>query len=506
VTSAIALAPRPVARALDATPAVPIATATATAAPAAGKRSAVLVAPPKPKPPPAPGKAELKEMYPSLTWHKSQPNAEIPITQVPRGGVDLGSTHGKRLRVSEEQIGSAFDQMRQNQVLETAKVMQHNDLVQQKWDAAAAKASAKGKRLPPPPKLQPMPPLRPTTIASFKYKTSSNFFNRKDGVTKFVLVPPPGANAGNVDLSKATVKVASKEHSHGFFGSIAMGIKDGVKAVGKAFDKVAPYVQMAATALSFVPVVNVVAAPVAIGLAAYQGAKAIKNGDVVGAVANIGGAVAGGLGGIASLAAKAGATALEAGAKVGSTVAGLVSKGATAVGDFAKAVSSKSPSAWLAGAANLLGTAAGGLGGKADGLAGKLGDIAGGLQRGSQVAGAIEQGIKAKDPGAVLQGVGGAAGLLADAVAPLNGGAAGTIRDVGNVVGKAGGAVKQAEGIIDGIAHPKSVGGALGSVANAVDLGADVLGGIAPPIVKDIAGGVRAAGGIADAVLGAFGG
>jgi hypothetical protein len=132
--------------------------------------------------------------------------------------------------------------------------------------------------------------------------------------------------------------------------------------------------------------------------------------------------------------------------------------------------------------------------------------VAGGLKRGSQVAGAIEQGIQAKDPGAVLQGIGGAAGLIADTVAPLNGDAAGVIRDVGSAVGKAGGVVKKAEGIIGGIAHPKSVGGALGSVADAVDLGADVLGGIAPPIVKDIAGGVRAAGGIADAIIGAFGG
>src|SRR6185295_12254596 len=117
------------------------------------------------------------------------------------------------------------------------------------------------------------------------------FFNRKDGTTKFVLVPPPGANAGNVDLSQCTVKVASKEHSHGFFGSLAIDFKEGAKAVGKALDKAAPYIQMAATALSFVPGVNVVAAPIAAGLAAYQGYKAIKNHDVLGAVANIGGAI-----------------------------------------------------------------------------------------------------------------------------------------------------------------------------------------------------------------------
>ena len=444
MTSAIALAPRPVARALETVPAAPATTA-APAAPAA-TRPDVLVALPRPKPPPAPSKAELQQLYPSLTWHKGAPNAEIPIAQVPQGGVDLGSVHGKRLRVSEDQVLSAFDRMRQNQVLETAKAMQHNDVVQQKWDAAAARASARGGRPPPPPKLRPVPPpLRPTTIASFSYRISSSFFNRKDGTTKFRLVPPPGANAGNVDLSQCTVKVTSKRSSKGFFGSIAEGIKDGVKAVGKAFDKVAPYVQVAATALSFVPVVNVVAAPVAIGLAAYQGAKAIKNRDVLGAVANIGGAVAGGLGGVASLAAKAGATALEAGAKAGSTVAGLVSKGAAAVGNIARAVSSKSPSAWLAGAADLLGTAAGGLAGRADGLASKLGNVAGGLQRGAQVAGAIEQGVRAKAPGAVLQGVG-----------------------------------------------------------DAVDFGADILGGIAPPVVRDIAGGVRAAGGIAGAVLGAL--
>jgi len=473
VTSAIALAPRPAARAPG-----PL--------PAAAARPAVLTAPPRPKPPPAPSKAQLQQRYPSLRWKHDQPSAEIPAAQVPPGGVDLGSVHGKRLRATEPQIGAALERMKQRQLLETAKVLQHNDAH--------------------PNKPLPLPPLKPAVIASYDYKTSSAFFNRKEGSTKFVLVPPPGATAGNVDLSQCTVKVASDEHSLGFFGSLAKDFEQGAKAVGKAFDKVAPYVQMAATALSFVPGVNVIAAPVAAGLAAYQGYKAIKNHDVLGAIANIGGAVAGGLGGLASLAANAGATALEAGAKAGETIAGLVSKGAGAVGDFARAVQSKSPSAWLAGAADLLGTAADGLAGHADGIASKLQDVAGGLKRGSQVAGAIEQGVRARDPGAVLQGVAGAAGLLADAVNPLDGGAAGTIRDIGEKVGQAGGVVKKAEGIIDRVAHPKSAGGALGAVADGLDLGADVLGNIAPPIVRDAAGGLRAAGGVVDAVLGAFGG
>jgi len=158
----VALAARPRARAPEAASAVAVAVAVPAAA-----RPAVLVAPPPPRPPPPPSKAELRQLYPLVAWDREQPKGDIPMAQVPRGGVDLGWVHGKRVRATGEQLSGALERMKQNQVLGTAQVMQHNDAVRQRWQAAAEKALQHGRRAPPEPRLLPLPPLKPVTIASW---------------------------------------------------------------------------------------------------------------------------------------------------------------------------------------------------------------------------------------------------------------------------------------------------------------------------------------------------
>jgi hypothetical protein len=171
----------------------------------------------------------------------------------------------------------------------------------------------------------------------------------------------PGVELKSVRISDSK-KVNFKLYADG-----TVGVQSENKPKGGLFKKILGAV--APVAAAFIPVVGPF---ISAGLSVYNGVKAVKNKDWLGAVTSF----AGGIGG--------GAAAL--GLKTVAKGAELVGRGAQAVQTGINAVKAKDLPGFLQAGAGLLGTAAGAVGGRFQGWADNLNQWSMRLEQGAQVA------------------------------------------------------------------------------------------------------------------------
>jgi hypothetical protein len=160
---------------------------------------------------------------------------------------------------------------------------------------------------------------------------------------------------------------SSKKVNFKLYADGTVGVQSENKPKGGLFKKILGAV--APVAAAFIPVVGPF---ISAGLSVYNGVKAIKNKDYLGAITSF----AGGIGG--------GAAAL--GLKTVAKGAELVGRGAQAVQTGINAVKAKDLPGFLQAGAGFLGTAAGAVGGKFQGWSDNLNQWSQRLQQGAQLA------------------------------------------------------------------------------------------------------------------------
>lgn len=175
----------------------------------------------------------------------------------------------------------------------------------------------------------------------------------------------PGKMPG-VELKSVRVS-DSKKVNFKLFADGTVGVQSENKPKGGLFKKILGAV--APVAAAFIPVVGPF---ISAGLSVYNGVKAVKNKDYLGAITSF----AGGIGG--------GAAAL--GLKTVAKGAELVGRGAQAVQTGINAVKAKDLPGFLQAGAGFLGTAAGAVGGRFQGWADNLNQWSMRLEQGAQVA------------------------------------------------------------------------------------------------------------------------
>lgn len=156
---------------------------------------------------------------------------------------------------------------------------------------------------------------------------------------------------------------------------------------------------------SFIPVVNAVAIPASIGLAAYDAAQSFKNGDILGGVASVAGAVAGGVGTFARVAGSTISAGTQATLNTVKNVATTVKTVSGAVGGVINGIKTGDYGGVIGGVANAAGAvtdltgAPAGVNTAIDAAKG-VGNVVSGLQSGNLLAaGQAAIGVAGEIPG-----------------------------------------------------------------------------------------------------------